>query len=199
MRLLKALSVALLAAGLGAVLVPGVVIADGGSVANHVVISEVELDDSEWVELYNPTDSDVNIDEWYWCYYSSGSDWNDPDNHKALEGSISAESFFLLRIDGPVASPDWNTGYSSNPNTLNDSDGSVGIFTSDPADAEDVTNAKDLKKDVVAWGSVNHVKETAEASAPGAGESLQRKISDTQDEDSYGPAWDTDDNSNDFF
>jgi len=44
--------------------------APGGQVADHVVINEFELNPSgrdegnEWVELYNPTDSDIDIGGW---------------------------------------------------------------------------------------------------------------------------------------
>jgi len=44
----------------------------------HVVISEVQIADNEFVELYNPTDSAIDMTGWHWCYYSSGRDWNNP-------------------------------------------------------------------------------------------------------------------------
>jgi len=50
---------------------------------DHIVISEVEIKDSEWVELYNPTDSDVDMSNWYWCYFSSTkTSWSDPHRER---------------------------------------------------------------------------------------------------------------------
>jgi len=168
------------------------------SIADHVVISEVEISDSEWVELYNPTDSDVDMNGWYWCYYSSGRYWNSPTNRRALSGTIKAQRFYLLRIDGTVPNADWDTGYSAPPNTLDNTDGSVGIFPWDPVTKSNET-AKSGRIDVVAWGSVSYVKEGTEATAPGSGESLQRRVNGTITENGYGPGWDSNDNSADFF
>lgn len=167
-------------------------------IPNHVVISEVEIVDSEWIELYNPTNSDVDMSGWYWCYFSSERDWNKPVNHKELSGVIKKHGFYLLRIDGDAkphgVDPDWDTGYSDDPNTLSDSAGSVGIFTSDPKD-KSVEDAKAAKIDVVAWGNVSNVKEGTEATAPGSGKSIERKALF----EGYAPCQDTDNNAEDFF
>ena len=39
--------------------------------ADHVVISEIQVADNEFVELYNPTDEDIDMTGWHWCYFSS--------------------------------------------------------------------------------------------------------------------------------
>ena len=56
----------------------------------------------------------------------------------------------------------------------------------------------------VGWGSINPATVTYCENAPyptnpGNNESLQRKINATIEGDGYGPAWDTNDNSADFF
>jgi hypothetical protein len=43
----------------------------------HVVISEVQIATNEFVELYNPTNSAIDMTDWHWCYFPSGRNWND--------------------------------------------------------------------------------------------------------------------------
>lgn len=91
-------------------------------------------------------------------------------------------------------------------NTLSNSAGSVGIFTTDP-DGKTVAEAQAAKIDVVAWGNVSHVKEGTEANAPGSGKSIERRARSSSTSTSMGPGgvdefkgngYDSDDNSNDF-
>jgi hypothetical protein len=176
-----------------------------GSIADHVVISEVELVDSEWVELYNPTDTAVNMSSWYWCYYESGKDWNQPSRERAFfkassDLSIDAYRFYLMRIHGTVENADWDSGFAGEvPTTLNDSAGSLAIFPWDPAE-KTAAEAEAGRIDAVAWGAVSFVKEGSEAGAPGSGMSLQRRVNNTITFDGFhGPGWDTDNNAADFF
>lgn len=174
------------------------------STADHVVISEVEIVDSEWVELYNPTDTAVDMSGWYWCYFGSDADWNEPSKHKAfVEGSsnliIEPHSCYLMRVDGTVSNYDWTSGYFGGPTTLDNAAGSVAIFPWDPAEktAED---AEQGRIDAVAWGAVSNVREESEAGVPGSGMSLQRRVNETITNDgAHGPGWDTDSNAADFF
>lgn len=174
------------------------------SIADHVVISEVEIVDAEWVELYNPTDTAVDMTSWYWCYYDSGKDWNQSSKKRAFEGRadnyvIEPHTCYLMRIDGTVPNNDWDSGYLLEPTTLDNSSGSVAIFPWDPA-AKTAAEAAAGRIDAVAWGAVSHVKEGSEAPAPGSGMSLQRRVSETITFDGFhGPGWDTDNNAADFF
>jgi len=173
-------------------------------IAKHVVISEVCINardgnESEWVELYNPTDSPIDMTGWYWCYFSHSRNWNNSYRNKAFpEGAtIPGYGFYLILVSGSVnETPDWNLGYSGHQ--LNDTAGSIGIFPFDP-DTKTAEAAKNGRIDAVGWDtSVEYVYETVNASVPGSGESLQRKVNDSINEGA-GPAWDTNNNSADFF
>ncbi len=186
-----------------AVVALGVPVA-AGSIADHVVISEVEIVDSEWVELYNPTDAAVDMTSWYWCYFNSTTTWNQPSNQEVFSEcssdlSIEPHTCYLMRIDGAVANADWDSGNLGKPNTLDNTTGSVAIFPWDPG-AKTAAEAEEGRIDAVAWGVVSSVKEGTEAPAPGSGVSLQRRVSDTITFDGFhGPGWDTENNAADFF
>lgn len=69
------------------------------SVATHIVISEVQVaggvTTDEFIELYNPTDSDLSLDSWRMGRKtSSGADAN--DLVATISGTIPAHGFFLL-------------------------------------------------------------------------------------------------------
>ena len=173
-------------------------------IAKHVVISEIcinagDSNESEWVELYNPNDSPIDMTGWHWCYFSPSRNWNNSYRNKAFpEGAtIPGHGFYLILVNGYVnETPDWNLGYSGY--LLSDTAGSIGIFPFDP-DIKTAEAAKNGRIDAVGWGtSVEYVYETANASVPGSGESLQRKVNDSINEGA-GPAWDTNNNSADFF
>ena len=51
-------------------------IAIAQEVPAHVVISEVQIATNEFVELYNPTNSAINMTGWHWCYF--------PDDKQAV-------------------------------------------------------------------------------------------------------------------
>jgi hypothetical protein len=168
-------------------------------IANHVVISEVQIADNEFVELYNPTNSDIDMTGWHWCYFSSGRNWNESWRDKEFQSgaTIPAYGFYLIAIkSGDFPTADWNLGYGEH--FLADGSGSVGIFLWNP-NTKTPEEAEAGGIDAVAWGSVNYVKEGTEATALGSGKSLQRKVNATITEDGYGPAWDSNNNSADFF
>jgi hypothetical protein len=50
------------------------------------VISEVQIATNEFVELYNPTNSAIDMTDWHWCYFSSGRDWNNSKWKKKENG-----------------------------------------------------------------------------------------------------------------
>jgi hypothetical protein len=180
-------------------------LAGAASIADHVVISEVEIANAEWVELYNPTDVAVNMSSWYWCYFSSTANWNEPTKNKAFTANVTSDfsiepyTFYLMRIDGTVENADWDSGFLGKPNTLDNSTGSVALFPWDPAE-KTAEEAEEGRIDAVAWGAVSYVKEGSEAGVPGSGMSLQRRVNETITFDGlHGPGWDTDINAADFF
>jgi len=120
-------------------------------VPEHVVISEVQIADNEFVELYNPTDSAIDMTDWHWCYYSSGRDWNNPYRDKTFleDATIPSHGFYLIGLEGyPESTSDWQV-YSSKQ--LSNSAGSVAIFPWDPED-KTAEEAKSVRIDAMGWG-----------------------------------------------
>ena len=198
MRMLRRLIGVLI---LGVVMLAMVQVVGADSIADHVVISEILIEGSggeEFVELYNPTESEVDMSSWYWCYFSSSSDWNSSTNHPQFPSGakIFPHRFYLIGLKGyPMPTSNWQP-YSTA--RLSNLAGSVGIFPWDP-DTKTAEDAESGRIDAVAWGTVSHVKEGTEADVPTPSKSLQRRVNDTITENGYGPGWDSNDNSADFF
>lgn len=158
---------------------------------SHLVINEIQVRDNEFVELYNPTSSSIDLSEDYFSYFSSTRDFNDPHRNKQFpEGAaIPASGYYLIGLEGYPASSgnpdaDWQV-YDSDQ--LSNSNGSIGIFPFDPT-TKTSQEAKDGTIDIVAWGSVDIVKEIAEFNQTlGVDKSMQRKL-----------GADTNNNNNDF-
>jgi len=184
-----------------------IALAQGGGVADHVVISEVQVADEEFIELYNPTNADIDMTGWHWCYFSSTRDWNDPLRDKTfLEGAtIPAHGFYLIATTADeFPDADWNFDYSTH--LLSNSAGSIGIFPWDPNE-KTAEEAKNGRIDAVGYGSVDHVKENSEAEVPSAAQSIERKAQSTSTAETMGPGgaddvrgngYDSNDNSQDF-
>ena len=176
-----------------AIMILAAPIAIAQEVPAHVVISEVQIATNEFVELYNPTNSAIDMTDWHWCYFPDDRNWNNSYRDKTFpEGAIiQAHGFYLIGLKSfPEPSSDWQV---YNFTQLADS-GSVGIFPWDP-NTKTAEEAKAGKIDAVGWGSVIYVYETATASTPGSGKSIERKPL----KDGYAPCQDTDANSVDFF
>lgn len=178
--------------------------------AENVVISEVQIAEDEFVELYNPTEADIDISDWYFSYFSSNRDWNEPYRNKNFSESgtttiISAKNYFLIGLKGY---PEEN----GNPNSdwqiyeteqLSNESGAVGIFSCNPKIAttstttleQAIAEAKACKIDVLGWGETI-VKEGKSTLPSPAGKSLARKLG--INEEGYLNYIDTNDNKNDF-
>ena len=184
------------------------------SIADHVVISEIQADSisgsggtyDDWIELYNPTNEDINLllgnyriektmtaaDPGIVMRIGDAKDGTYPG------GTIlPAHGFYLIVSDdashtlkdkadaiGNRSEFTWiGTGYTLYlGNDVISSDGDPDIV------------------DKVGFGSDATYSETSHAPAIPDGKSIQRKVNATiNDQHPYGPAWDSDDNSADFF
>jgi 2',3'-cyclic-nucleotide 2'-phosphodiesterase/3'-nucleotidase/5'-nucleotidase len=166
------------------VIVAGIAVG-AGSIADHVVISEVLPNPvgsdigKEWIELYNPTGEAVDIAGW------TGGNTGNPDQFTIPEAtSIGPYTCYLIGED-EVSFKDHKTDLA---------------LANRGEDAHIVLKtASGTIVDQMGWDS-STVYETIPCSRPGEGESLQRKVNDTIDSDGiHGPGWDTDNNAADFF
>lgn len=178
------------------------------AVANHVVISEVSGGNGggaaatdEFIELYNPTNADVNIGGWL-VQYRSATGPSYSGTVTIPSGTvIRAHGYFLLgggNYSGPVAR---DLGYSFDVSSSTTAGGHVRI-------GPGLTTAvNDVAVDKVAWGTGNSPEGTAAPSHPAVGGSLERKalststpatMADGSADASFGNGWDSNNNSADF-
>lgn len=148
-----------------------------------ILISELQTGTTasasqEFVELYNPTDQDVNLNSWTVEYKpaSSGS-WA---KRATLAGIIKSHGFYLIapKTYLPQADNDFSSGLSGTGGHVRLLDDSKTVM------------------DLVGWSETANAAETAPAPAPPAGQSIER-LAGRLIEDG-GNAVDTDDNSKDF-
>ncbi|MCK5044548.1 DUF1566 domain-containing protein [Candidatus Parcubacteria bacterium] len=145
--------------------------------AQTIVISEIQLADKEFIELYNPTNEDVDISSWYFSYFPSNRDWNEPNRNKEFPevAVISANSYYLIGLnsypqENGNPDSDWQV-YGTKQ--LNDEFGSIAIFSCNPQEATSTESAKSCKIDALGWAETL-VKEENSALAPQEGRSLSR-------------------------
>jgi hypothetical protein len=161
-------------------------------IADHVVISEVQISGAtatdEFVELYNPTNAPVPLEDWYLTKKTSGS----TSEYHLLAGfpdtSIPAHGFFLITPQsGYTGSVTADATYSTTNSIA--ADNTVILYSDN----------KNTVVDKVGFGNAMDNETLSYPDNPGNTESLQRKINATIKEGGYGPAWDTGNNSADFF
>lgn len=136
------------------------------------------IDGEEFIELYNPLDKDIFLENHYLAYYSSSRDWNKPYRNKKFpsDAKIGPRSFYLIAIkkdEWEKSDPEWNLGYSTHQ--LSDENGSLVIFP-------DNLFEKDNALVVISWGKVEYVKKDQSLSLPKKGHSLERTDSGTWQE-----------------
>jgi len=145
------------------------------------------------VELYNPTDQDVDLSGWYFAYYSDQRDWSNPWRLKPFpEGAvIKSKDYYLIGLEGfPYPKSDWQIYTSAQMANVS---GSVVIYPFNPKEKQ-IEELKANYIDAVGWGGPQYVKEGEAVIVPEAGKSIERY-----------PGWpegnnqDTNDNSFDFF
>ncbi|TMQ74135.1 MAG: hypothetical protein E6K81_01150, partial [Candidatus Eisenbacteria bacterium] len=189
--------VCLLAVSAAAALAPPAIPA-AWAVANHIVISEVASRGAssatdEFVELYNPTLSSVDISGWKLQYKSqTGASFSDYTTMPA-GATIAPHGFYLIT----------NTGYTGSV-TADRAWGSTGI--SDDGHVR-ILNASAVEIDRVGWGLANAPEGGAAAPKPTASASIERKASAGSTaatlgtggaEQFAGNGQDTDNNGSDF-
>jgi hypothetical protein len=141
------------------------------SVSSSLLITEVSLDDNEYVEIFNQTENDVNLclsedNCYYLSYYANAAtlhSWNDPSyNWKFPEGLVvNKNSYILIDIYGESGG-DFRVGeYTSQK--LSNSTGSLSLFSNNPVyggeeektEEEKISYAQAFKVDAVAWKKSN--------------------------------------------
>lgn len=173
------------AVGILLLLVPGQVFASPAG--DDLLIAEVQTGTTnsaseEFVELYNPTDQNIDISHYKVEYYSAASDLSVPSRSIPLHGTFYAGKHYLLASTGYLsdeANDSFSAGFSK-------TGGHLFLVSPDPADA-----TQDIVHDIIGWGTALH-PETAAALSPPDSNSLQRKT----DADSH--FIDTDNNAEDF-
>lgn len=169
--------------------------------AQSVVITEVKVNEREFVELYNPTEEDIEMTEWQLSYYSGERKWNKPYRNWEFpkDSVIQPTSHFLIGIyeypieDGNPDS-DWELltagGSPYGSGQLSNDGGSLAIFDCDPKD-KDFEGINECRIDAVGWGET-FVRRGEVSDIPEKGESIKRR------KDSQGRYVDNEDNSTDF-
>jgi len=164
--------------------------ASPNALSDNVVINEIQLGTREFVELYNPTSQAIDMTGWYWSYFSSARDWNNPYRNQEFPSgaSISSGGYYLIGLNGYSPSgylpPDWRPYETSQ---IGNSKGSIAIFPWDPT-TKTPEEAENSAIDVLGWGNVSYVYEVSAPAASSLEKSLVRNIT----------GWDTNNNQDDF-
>ncbi|MCK5037885.1 MAG: lamin tail domain-containing protein, partial [Thermoplasmata archaeon] len=168
---------------------------------DHIVISEVlteceGTEDHEFVELYNPTDSDISLIGWDILYDSTAFDvWNIKytiSESDANGGYISAHGFYLIGEEDGDANDVFNYYGIHVDNTANPGI-NLGLWTNSHIGIRDDT---DTLIDRVGYGTATWPENTTVPQPP-TEDSVERRSGLTHDENN-GNGWDTDHNLNDF-
>ncbi|MFL5354509.1 lamin tail domain-containing protein [Archangium sp.] len=181
-------------------------------IANHVVISEFSGGNGtgtaatdEFIELYNPTDSPVDLNGWTVQYKSATGTTYSSSVTIPAGTFIQPKKYFLLggaNYSGTgTAAKD--LGYTFDTSASTTAGGHVRIGPGlDPANANDPKTV-----DKLGWGTGNSPEGTAAPAHPAVGGSLERKAVSTSTsatmavggtDASRGNGYDTDNNSTDF-
>lgn len=174
--------------------------------ADHVVISQVyggggntgAKYKNDFIELYNPTNQDVNIDGWSVQYASTtGNTWT-PTN---LSGLIKAHSYYLVQeAAGTGGTDELPTPDATGGINMAGPNGKVVLLnTTTPASGTNPAGAIDL----VGFGGTATTSKGFEGSgptpAPSNTTSVQRRpYANVEPKQGLGNAWDSDDNKADF-
>ncbi|MCD6462046.1 MAG: lamin tail domain-containing protein, partial [Thermoplasmata archaeon] len=190
-------------------------------IADHVVISEVMYDNDgtdayEFIELYNPTSSDIDISNWVIEEWEGGSDVASPDRTMTIPAGqiIRSHGFYLIAQFGssdgdPANAPDTAWGYiiqadlgPAGSGAKAELPGAWQTLENGP-DAVCIKDAGGTYMDGLLYGNCSDNPNLASwpdnPEAPDVYEgSLERNSGDGVHNESEGNGWDSDDNSCDF-
>lgn len=173
---------------------------ESSTAADHVMISEIKINGPtgatthDFVELYNPTGTDINLDDWQLKKRTASGTESSLVLINGEEKVIPAHGFFLWANEDSGLNTDVSNGsFLSNNN-------SVALF-----------NPSDVIIDQVSWGpggsGIKFIENTAYPTDPGPGESIERKALSGSTASSMGSGgsdefkgngFDSDNNANDF-
>nr|CBH38970.1 hypothetical secreted protein containing periplasmic copper-binding and DUF 11 domains [uncultured archaeon] len=190
-----------IALGLIAILILAAPVTLAQEVPAHVVISEVFYDESstdnnEFCELYNPTDSDIDIGGWKLKAFNQAGVLKTTTT--LPDSTITAHKFYLIGEKNPLNSSDWG-GTEISPDCLRGGSN----WQNGPDDYLVLEDSGGNYIDGVRWGHedgnnplpIPDVPDNNTAPDAAAGKSIERKSLDV----GYAPCQDTDNNSLDFF
>ncbi|KQN36224.1 hypothetical protein ASE92_08870 [Pedobacter sp. Leaf41] len=180
--------------------------------ANHVVISEVyggggnsgAIYKNDFIELYNPTLSAVNLTGWSVQYASStGTSWQ----VTTLAGSIAPKSFYLIQ-QGAGSGGTTNLPTPDRVGTINMAGAAGKVLLSNVSTAQTGASPTGTQIiDFVGFGTANAFEGSGPTTAPSNTASIERKATATSDattlgvggtEEFAGNGFDSDDNAFDF-
>ncbi len=161
------------------------------STSESIIINEVQVGEKEFIELYNPTRKQIDLDGWYFAYYSSSQKWdgstqNNPNKDKPYrlkkfpdDAKIQPEEYYLIGVyNFSKEGVDWQIKTKSDQpysrGQLSNSSGSVVIYNFNP----EGKNAEFLRKnaiDTLGWGDSNVFEAMPVKGKSLKGNSLERK------------------------
>ena len=165
--------------------------------ASGVVISEVyggggnggSKYKNDFIELYNPTDADINIDGWKIEYAAKAGSFAGTSNFTILSGVIKGNGYYLIQEAKGAA----GTDELPDPDIK---DGKIAMGGSDCKVRLVDNNAQVI--DLVGIGAANEAEGNATAKGMGNTLSVQRKDNDGSN-NGITNGWDTNNNENDFY
>jgi hypothetical protein len=178
--------------------------------ANHVVIAEVyggggnsgATLKNDYILLYNPTTSDVDVSTWSVQYASSsGTTWA----VTSLTGSISSKSYYLIQeAQGTGGTVDLPTPNVIGTIAMSATNAKVALVSSTTTLSGATQHAAPTVVDYVGWGNATDFEGSGAAPVTSNTTSVCRKgwdgaIAQNTYGESYGNGYDTNDNANDFY
>lgn len=176
--------------------------------ADHPVISEIQTvgsaADDEFIELYNPTDSSVDISSWS-IQYRGGDGTSYVRKNFGTDQTIPTRGFFLVTRSGYDGTPTSDMQHSSF--SMSATGGTV-FLVNNQDDLSEGSDSGAIVVDKVAYGTGGNLRPEGSSftPAPGANQSMERKALSGSTADSMtsgaditkGNGYDSNNNLNDF-